>query len=68
MHIKKSPIKSTRNSIDDDLSRKLLEAAIELKSKYRKIKAKLIKKIVNNVLQEYKKWVITKIRKRNLIT
>ena len=68
MHIKKSPIKSTRNSIDDDLSRKLLEAAIELKSKYRKIKAKLIKKIVNNVWQEYKKWVITKIRKRNLIT
>ena len=55
MHIKKSPLKSTRNSIDDDLSRKLLEAAIELKSKYRKIKAKLIKKIVNNVLQEYKK-------------
>ena len=68
MNIKKSPIKSTRNSIDDDLSRKLLEAAIELKSKYRKIKAKLIKKIVNNVLQEYKKWVITKIRKRDLIT
>ena len=34
MHIKQSTIKSTKNSLIDDLSRTLLEAAIGLKSKY----------------------------------
>ena len=34
MHIKQLTIKSTKNSLIDDLSRTLLEAAIGLKSKY----------------------------------
>ena len=34
MHIKQSTIKSTKNSLIDDLSRTLLEAAIGLKLKY----------------------------------
>ena len=50
----------TRNSLIDYLSRELLEAAIELKLKYKEIKAKLIKNTVNNALPGYKKWVIKK--------
>ena len=44
----------------DYLSKELLEAAIELKLKYKEIKAKLIKNTVNNALPGYKKWVIKK--------
>ena len=44
----------------DYLSRELLEAVIELKLKYKEIKAKLIKNTVNNALPGYKKWVIKK--------
>ena len=36
IHIKQSTIKSTRNSLIDDLSRELLEALIELKSNTKK--------------------------------
>ena len=50
----------TRNSLIDYLSRELLEAAIELKLKYKEIKAKLIKNTVDNALPGYKKWVIKK--------
>ena len=60
MQIKQSTIKLTRNSLIDYLSRELLEAAIELKLKYKEIKAKLIKNTVNNALPGYKKWVIKK--------
>ena len=55
MHIDQVTIKSTRNLLIDDLSRELLEAVIGLKSKYKEVKAKLIKNIVKNVLPEYKK-------------
>ena len=44
MSIKQSTIKLTRNSLIDDLSRELLEAVIELKSKYKEVKPNLIKK------------------------
>ena len=43
MHIEQFTIKSTENSSIDDLSKDLLEAAIELKSKYKKDGSKLIK-------------------------
>ena len=65
MHIDQVTIKSTRNLLIDDLSRELLEAVIGLKSKYKEVKAKLIKNIVKNVLPEYKKWVMKTIRKQN---
>ena len=55
LHIKQSTVKSTRNSLIDDLSKELSEAAIEFKSKYKEVKAKLIKNIVKNVLSNYKK-------------
>ena len=60
MHIDQVTIKSTRNLLIDDLSRELLEALLELKSKYKEVKVKLIKNIVKNVLPEYKKWLIKK--------
>ena len=55
MHIDQVTIKSTRNLLIDDLSRELLEALLELKSKYKEVKVKLIKNIVKNVLPEYRK-------------
>ena len=56
MHIKQSTIKSTRNSLIDDLSKELSEAVLEFKSKYKEVKAKLIKNTVKNVLPNYKEW------------
>ena len=53
MHIKQSTLKSTKMSLIDDLSRELLEAAIELKSKCKEEGSKLIRKIVQNILPEY---------------
>ena len=55
MHIDQVTIESTRNLLIDDLSRELLETLLELKSKYKEAKVKLIKNIVKNVLPEYKK-------------
>ena len=55
MLIKQSTVKSTKKSLIDDLSRELLEAAIEFKPKCKKEGSKLIRKIVKNVLPEYKK-------------
>ena len=55
MQIKQSTIKSTKKLFIEDLSKQLLEAIIEFKSKYKEVKAKLIKKMVNDVLPEYKK-------------
>ena len=55
MHMDQVTIKSTRSLLIDDFSRELLEAVIGLKSKYKEVKAKLIKNIVKNVLPEYKK-------------
>ena len=43
----------------------LLKAAMELKSKCKEEGSKLIKKVVKNVLLDYKKWVIKKMRKKN---
>ena len=53
-HIKQPTIKLTKSSLIDDLSKDLLETAIELKSKCKKEGSNLIKKIVKNVLPEYK--------------
>ena len=55
MLIKQSTVKSTKTSLIDDLSRELLEAAIIFKPKCKKEGSKLIRKIVENVLPEYKK-------------
>ena len=55
MHMKQWTIKLTQNSLIDDLSKKLLEAAIRFKSKCKKEGPKLTKKIFKNVFQEYKK-------------
>ena len=60
MQIKQSTIKSTKKLFIEDLSKQLLEAIIEFKSKYKEVKAKLIKKMVNDVLPEYKKWLVQK--------
>ena len=60
MHIKHSTRKSTKKLLVDDLSKELWEAVIELKSKYKDIKAKLIKNVLNDVLPEYKKWLVKK--------
>ena len=54
IHMKQWTIKLTQNSLIDDLSKKLLEAAIRFKSKCKKEGPKLTKKIVKNVFQEYK--------------
>ena len=64
MSIKQSTIKLTRNSLIDDLSRELLEAVIELKSKCKKDRSKLIKWVIKNVLPDYKKWLVNNIWKR----
>ena len=58
MHIKQPIIKSTKKSLIDDLSRELLKVAIEFKWKCVKERLKLIKKIVKNVLPEWKKWLV----------
>ena len=58
--------KSTKKSLIDDLSRESLEAPVGLKSKWKKEEPKLMKKIVKNVLLEYKKWLIKKIRKMTI--
>ena len=50
----------------DYLSRELLEAATEFKPKCKKEGSKLIKKIVKNVLPEYKKWLNNMWRKGNI--
>ena len=49
----------------DDLSRELLEVATGFKPKCKKEGSKLIKKIVKNVLPEYKKWLNNMWRKGN---
>ena len=47
----------------DDLSKELLEATTELKRKCKKVGSKLIKKPVENVVPEYKKWLVKNMRK-----
>ena len=48
-------IKSTKKSLIDDLSKRLLE--LEFKSNY-SIKSKCLKWVVKNILPNYKKWKI----------
>ena len=64
MLLKQSTVKSTKKSLIDDLSRELLEAAIEFKPKCKKEGSKLIRKIVKNVLPEYKKWLVNNMWKK----
>ena len=64
MLIKQSTVKSTKTSLIDDLSRELLEAAIIFKPKCKKEGSKLIRKIVENVLPEYKKWLVNNMWKK----
>ena len=71
MRKKETTIKFTKNSLIDDISKELLEATTELKRKCKKVGSKLIKKPVENVVPEYKKWLVKnmwKEKKRLLLS
>ena len=66
MHIEQSTIKSTKNSLIDNIAKALSKGEIELKSKCKKETSNLMKRIVKNVLPEYKKMTAKKITKMNI--